>query len=158
MTGGPGHSIRPGVCELLCEERPLSWPSRNRFSLLATIQLLGYPPFRSLRGVTNRVGMNAAIDDVDFGIPRGAVLCLFVDLRSARSFRRLHRVASRSIVRRVSEQFEVAIFGLSVIGQPATAHGDRPGSEVRRAARGRPQGLARAMAVHYQAVQVPGSG
>ena len=66
--------------------------------------------------MTNRVGMNAAIDDVDFGIPRGAVLCLFVDLRSARSFRRLHRVASRSIVRRVSEQFEVAIFGLSVIG------------------------------------------
>jgi len=84
--------------------------------------------------VTNRVGMNAAIDDVDFGIPRGAVLSLFVDLRSARSFRRLHRVASRSIVRRVSEQFEVAIFGLSVIGQPATAYGDRPGSEVRRGA------------------------
>ena len=108
--------------------------------------------------MTNRVGMNAAIDDVDFGIPRGAVLCLFVDLRSARSFRRLHRVASRSIVRRVSEQFEVAIFGLSVIGQPATAYGDRPGSEVRRAARGRPQASARAMAVPYKAVQGPGSG
>ena len=33
--------------------------------------------------MTNRVEMNAAIDDVDFGIGRGALMCLFVDLRSA---------------------------------------------------------------------------
>lgn len=98
--------------------------------------------------------MNAAIDDVDFGIQRGAVLSLFVDLRSIRSFRRLHRVVSRSIVRRASEQFEVAIFGSSVVGQPAAAYGDRSGSKMGRAARSRPQAPGRAGAVHLQAVQV----
>jgi hypothetical protein len=80
--------------------------------------------------VTNRLGMNAAIDDVDLGIRRGVVLSSFVDLRSVRSVRRLHRVAS-SIVRPVSEQFEVAIFGSSVVGQPAPAYGDGPGSKGR---------------------------
>jgi hypothetical protein len=97
--------------------------------------------------------MNAAIDDVDFGIPRGAVLSLFVDLRSVRSFRRLDRVVSSSIVRRASEQF--AFFGSSVVGQPAAAYGDRPGSKVGRAARGRPQAPGRAMVVRFQAAQVP---
>ena len=104
--------------------------------------------------MTNRVGMNAAIDDVDFRIQRGAVLSLFVDLRPARSFRRLHRVVSRSIVRRASEQFEVTIFGSSVVGQPAAAYGDRPDCTIGRAARSRPQTPGRARAVQLQAVQV----
>jgi hypothetical protein len=79
--------------------------------------------------------MNAAIDDVDLGIRRGAVLSIAVDLQSVRPFRCFHRVASGLITRRTSEQFEFAIFASPVVSRPATAYGDRAPSEVGRGVR-----------------------
>jgi hypothetical protein len=99
--------------------------------------------------VTNRVGVNAAIDDVDFGIRLGALLSSFVDLQSVGSFRRLNRVASGSIARRIREQFEVAIFRSRVVRQPAAAYGDGPGSKVGDAG---PVASAAAMSVHSKSL------
>jgi hypothetical protein len=52
--------------------------------------------------VTHRVGMNAAIDDVDFGIRRHPESACW----STRSSKCLYRAASRPIARRLSEQFD----------------------------------------------------
>jgi hypothetical protein len=58
--------------------------SRNRFSLPASLYRKVADRVGSLRGVTHRVGMSAAIDGVDFGTPRGGVRSLSADLRSTR--------------------------------------------------------------------------
>jgi hypothetical protein len=59
--------------------------SRNRFRLPASLLRKGADRVGSIRGVTHRVGMSAAIDAVDLGTQRGGVLSLSADLRSTRS-------------------------------------------------------------------------
>jgi hypothetical protein len=77
--------------------------------------------------VTHRVGMNAAIDDVDFGIRRHPESACW----STRSSKCLYRAASRPIARRLSEQFDATTHCR------AAAYGGRLRSKVGRCG-GRP--------------------
>jgi hypothetical protein len=81
--------------------------------------------------VTHRVGMNAAIDDVDFGIRRGAIL----SLRAGRPAPRSVSTAPRA------GQSHVACLNSStprrIVGQRAAAYGGRLRSKVGRCG-GRP--------------------
>jgi hypothetical protein len=78
----------------------------------------------SIRGLTQRFGANAAIDDVNPGIQRGGVLGVLASIPTGQLHEvpkqfasvRLWRAADRLIARPALEQFDIAILAGSLSG------------------------------------------